>query len=371
MKPNKKRTYLILIVVSIIIIIAVVLKVKNYMDQSSRRPQITPNVVLANPAKKAISNFISLTGDVNADQQANIYSRVSGNIEKVFVDIGQYVQRGQILAIIDSTLYAQNARQAQGLYAQAEANYQNAKMNYERNDKLFGQNLIAKQEVDNSKTAYEVAKAQKEAQLASYKNALTQLTYCRITAPFAGYITKRFLDAGAYVTASTTSASSTLFVLMDIGKVKILANLPERNISILGNVKEADVKVDAFKDRFFKGFIARTSEAVDPSTGTMQLEIDVNNSDRILKPGMFATVTFLLEKKEDALTLPLNVVLNDDKGNFVYKFNPDSTVSKVSVKTGLKEVSIVEILEGIGINDKIVVVGQTMIKDKMKVKVAR
>jgi RND family efflux transporter MFP subunit len=371
MKPNKKRTYLILIGISIVILIIVAIKVKDYTEQSGRRPQAAPNVVLANPQKKAISNYISLTGDINADQQANIYSRVSGNIEKIFVDIGQYVQKGQTLAIIDSTIYAQNARQAQGLYAQAEANYQNAKMSYERNSKLFEQNLIAKQEVDNSKTAYEVAKAQKEAQSASYKNSLTQLTYCRIVAPFAGYITKRFLDAGAYVTASTTSASSTLFVLMDIGKVKILANLPERNINILGKVKEADVKVDAFSDKLFKGIIARTSEAVDPNSRTMQLEIDVNNNEKILKPGMFATVSFILDKKDDALTLPLNVVLNDDKGKFVYKFASDSTVNKVSVETGLEQEDLIEIVKGLSVSDKIVVVGQTLVKDKMKVKVMR
>ena len=368
---KKKRNYLIVIALLVIVIIIVVLKIQDYMEGSSKRPVASQNVVLANPEKKTISNYISLTGDIAADQQANIYSRVSGNIEKIFVDIGQFVQKGQILALIDSTIYAQNTRQAQGLYAQAEANFQNAKMNYERNNKLSDQNLIAKQEVDNAKTAYEVAKAQKEAQNASYKNALTQLNYCKITAPFAGYITKRMLDAGAYVTASTTSASSTLFVLMDIAKVKILANLPEKNINILDKVKDADIKVDAFANRIFKGIIARTSEAVDPGTRTMQFEIDINNADRTLKPGMFATATFILEKKEDALTLPLNVVINDDKGQFVYKFTPDSTVRKVYVKTGLQEESLIEIVQGLDQSDRVVVIGQTLIKDKMKVKVVR
>ncbi len=158
---------------------------------------------------------------------------------------------------------------------------------------------------------------------------------------------------------------------MDINKVKILANLPEKNINILGKVKEADVSVDALGDKMFKGVIARTGEAVDPGTRTMQLEVDINNTDHILKPGMFANVTFLMEKKDSAVTLPLNVVLNDDKGKFVYKFNSDSTVSKVAVKTGLQEESIVEILNGVGINDKVVVVGQTLVKDKLKVKVSR
>lgn len=371
MAQNKKKIYFIVTLVILLIAVAVAFKINDYLSQSSRRPQLTPNIVVANPEKGEITSLINLTGDIAAEQQANIYSRVSGNVEKIFVDIGQYVRKGQMLAIIDSTIYSQNARQAQGLYAQAEANYQNAKMNYERISKLFDQNLISKQEVDNSKTAYEVAKAQKEAQLANYKNTLTQLAYCKITAPFSGYITKRLLDAGAYVTASTNAPSSTLFTLMDISKVKIMANLPEKNMAILGKVKQAEVKVDAYEDKKFIGVINRTNQAVDPATRTVQLEVDIDNNENILKPGMFATVTFVMEKKENTLLLPLNVILNDDNGGFVYKFNPDSTVIKTPVKTGLKNESKIEILEGIKESDKVVVVGQTLIKDKMKVKVTR
>jgi len=368
---DKKTKLFLVVIISIILLIIVVYKINDYVKSSTTRPKTLTAVIVSNPERKQVNNTIDLTGDILAYQQAIIYSRVSGNIEKIFVDIGSFVKKGDILAVIDSTIYSQNVRQAYGLYLQAEANYQNAKMNYERNLKLFEQNLIAKQEVDNAYTAYEVAKGQKESQYANYKNALTQLNYCKIIAPFTGYITKRFLDPGAYVTASANSPSSSLFTLMDISKVKILVNLPEKNITILEKVKEADICVDAYKDKIFRGRIERISDALDPNTRTLQVEIDIDNKDRILKPGMFGTVSFLIEKKDNAMVLPLDAVLKDDYGKFVYVFKNDSTVAKTYVKTGLQKETFIEILGGISDKDKIVVVGQTLIKDKMKVRIAR
>ena len=368
---DKKKKLFLVVIVSIILLIIVAYKINDYVKSSTTRPKALTAVLISNPERKQVNNTIDLTGDILPYQQATIYSRVSGNIEKIFVDIGSLVKKGDILAVIDSTIYSQNARQAYGLYLQAEANYQNAKMNYERNLKLFEQNLIAKQEVDNAYTAYEVAKGQKESQQANYKNALTQLNYCKIIAPFAGYITKRFLDPGAYVTSSANSPSSSLFTLMDISKVKILVNLPEKNITILEKVKEADICVDAYKDKIFKGKVERISDALDPNTRTLQVEIDIDNKDRILKPGMFGTVSFLIEKKDNAMVLPLDAVLKDDYGKFVYVFKNDSTVSKTYVNTGIQKETFIEILGGVSDKDKIVVVGQTLIKDKMKVRIAR
>jgi membrane fusion protein (multidrug efflux system) len=366
-----KRKRNIILLVLIIFIAVVGYKIYDYQSLSARRAPQTQTVVLGNPEKRLISNYLSLTGDIIADKQANIYARVSGNIEKIYVDIGQYVNRGEILAIIDSSIYTQNALQAQGLFAQAEANYQNAQMNYERNSKLYEQKLISKQDYDYSQTSFEVAKAQREAQFANFTNAQTQLSYCKVTAPFSGYITKRMFDEGAYISASAATQSSTLFVLMDINKVKITANLPEKNIDILNKVKEADIKVDALKDKNFKGTISRASEAVDLATRTLPLQIIIDNKGGILKPGMFASIIFTLEQKENSLTLPLNTVLTDDDGTFVYKFMPDSTVGKTYVEIGIQENNVLEIVQGLTEDDQVVIVGQTLVRDNMKIRVAR
>ncbi len=131
------------------------------------------------------------------------------------------------------------------------------------------------------------------------------------------------------------------------------------------------VTADALPGVKFKAIVKKISGAVDLTTRTMQVEIDIENPDKILKPGMFANITMVMDKKENALTLPNQVVPDDDKGNFVYLLKPDSTVEKRYVKIGIKQDTKFEVLSGITENDPLVFVGQSLVKDKMKVKIAK
>ena len=121
----------------------------------------------------------------------------------------------------------------------------------------------------------------------------------------------------------------------------------------------------------YKGKITKSSQAVDLSTRTMAVEVEIVNPDASLKPGMFSTIVFITDKKKDAAMIPDQVVISDEEGSFVYIINPDTSVTKKYVKTGMKMDNNIEILSGISKNDKIVVVGQTLVKDKMKVKLSK
>jgi len=371
MTKRKKRTLIFISLIAVVFIFLIFLRIKENYSESSRRPAMIPNVVVDTPSRGDVFRTLNLTGDILAFQQANIFSKVSGNIEKIYTDIGEYVSKGKMLALIDTAIYAQNVRQALGVLMQAEANMQNAKMVYERNTSLLDQNLIARQDVDNSKTAYEIADAQREAASANYKNALTQLSYCKIIAPFSGYITKRLLDAGAYVSANISSPSSVLFVIMDIEKVKVFANIPEKNVPVLKDVKSVIVTTDAYPQKVFNAVLSRISEAVDLATRTMQVEINIDNHERLLKPGMFATVNLVLEKKSNVIVLPNNIILKDDGGQYVFKISSDSIVFKQYVKIGIQEENRSEIISGVNETDKIVTIGQTLINDKMKVRITK
>ncbi len=369
---NKKRSkYVIYGLIAVLIIVLTVIKIEQNNAESSRRPAAIPSVVLGKAERGEIVRSESLTGDILPIQQANIYARVSGNIEQIKVDIGDRVGKGQLLALIDTTIYSQNAKQARANYVQAKASLENTKLNFGRNKSLFEQNLISQQDLDNSRTAYDVSLAQEEAALANYTNALTQLSYCRVTAPFSGYITKRFLDPGAYVTSSTSSASSTLFTLMDLGKLKAIINLPEKDVPLIPKVLGVQVIADALPGKVFNAKLKKISEAVDLSTRTMAVEVDIENPGKLLKPGMFATVNLILGKKSDTILLPNNVVLNDDNGNYVFVLNKDNTVTQKYIQLGLQENNSDEILSGIDEHDRIVFVGQTLIKNGSKVKVAK
>ncbi|MCE1187544.1 MAG: efflux RND transporter periplasmic adaptor subunit [Ignavibacteria bacterium] len=364
---SKKVIWITAIVILLVII--VIIRFQAGSSEANKKGGAAPAVSIGKPVRGEMEYTILLTGDVSPVKQAMIYTKVSGNIEREFVDIGSAVGQGQLLALIDTSIYSQNMKQAYGSYLQAEANYINTKANYERNASLLNKNLIARQDLDNAKTAFDVAIAQREVSLANYKNTQTQLSYCKITAPFSGTITKRFYDAGTYVTAGQPTTSA-LFTLMDVNALKIMANIPERDIAAVAKVREADITVDALPDKHFSGKITKTSESVDLSTRTMVVQIDVNNPGHLLKPGMFANVTFVLDKKENTLKLPTESVQKDEKGWFVYTL-PDSTVHKQYIQIGLRQEKEVEIISGVTENDKVVVAGQTLIKDKMKVRVVR
>lgn len=365
-----KKTFSIISVVIILMIILVIVKVNS--SDSAKRPALIPLVVAGSITENEIQKTETLTGDILPDQQANVFTKVNGNIEKIYTDIGSRVKQNQVLALIDTTLYAQSMKQAKANLMQAEANYQNAKLNYERNKKLLEQKMVAQQDLDNAKSTLDVSLAQKQAAEALYNNAVTQLSYCKITAPFAGVITKRTYDQGSYVASSTSgSQSSVLFTLMKTDRLKMSVNIPERTIPYLSNIKEIDVKADALPDKIFKGKISKISQAIDLATRTMAVEVEIINPDGDLKPGMFASVIFITEKKYGAKIVPNQTVLSDDKGSYIYVINADTTVSKRYVKTGIAMNDKIEIVSGAEASDKIVFVGQTLVKDKMKVKITK
>jgi RND family efflux transporter MFP subunit len=367
MSTKKKSFYIIIVLIIIVSFVAL----KMATSSTEKRGIPAPLVVKGSASRGEIVNSLSFTGDIMPIQQAIIYSKVSGNIERNFVDIGSVVSQGQILALIDTTIYAQNMKQANATYFQADVSYQNNKINYERSKKLFEQNLIARQDLENAKTAMDASLAQKEAAYANYSNTLTQLSYCKVRAPFSGIITKRFFDQGSYINASGASPNSSLYILMNVTKLKSYVNIPEKNVPLLNKVSSVLLSADALPGVNFSAGIKKISEAVDLTTRTMQIEVDIDNIGKLLKPGMFANITMVLDKKENVLTLPNQVVLDDDKGSFVYLLKPDSTVEKRYVKIGIKQDTKFEVLSGINENDPLIFVGQSLVRDKMKVKIAK
>ncbi len=364
-----KKNYLIAGGAIVILLLIIIIKIAS--GDSSKRQQPRSFVSVGMLTKGDVERIESLTGDIIPIQQASIFAKVSGNVENNFVDIGSRVGNNQILALIDTTIYSQNAKQAKANYMQAQANYQNSKLNYERNKKLLEQKLIAQQDLDNAKAAFDIASAQKEAAEAVYNNAATQLSYCKITAPFAGTITKRNFDPGSYVTATTNAQGSVLFMLMNIDRLKTVVNVPERSVPYLSTIKDVEVIADAIPNKKFSARISKISQAVDLSTRTMAVEIEINNPGAILKPGMFATVQLVTEKKTNSDIIPNQIALSDEQGDFVYVLNPDTSVSKKYVKIGIRMDDKLEVLSGLNETDRIVFVGQSIIRDKMKVKIAK
>ncbi|MGE5402097.1 MAG: efflux RND transporter periplasmic adaptor subunit [Ignavibacteriales bacterium] len=347
---NKRTKWVIAIVIAVVAVIIAIRMIGSRSSGAADAPrQNMPLVKTEKPVKQDVIYTLRYTGDIAAIQQANIFSKVSGNIEKILVDLGSSVRRNQLLAVIDSTeLYQQ--------YQQTAATFYNQKINYERTKQLYDQNLVAKQDLDNADAAMKVAQA-------NFATAQTRLGYARITAPFNGYITKRFLDRGALV----QPGSSTIFTIMKNDSVKVIVNVLEKDIPNIARGKQATIKVDAFPGKEFTGAITRVNQAIDMTTRTMETEIDIVNRDFLLKPGMYADVSIFVTKHPDAITIPTPALLNDDKGSYVYLL--DSTRAKrAEVKPGLEQNARTEIISGLSGNEDVVTVGQQFLKDGIKVR---
>lgn len=340
---NKKR--LIIVSAAVILGLAVVLRILAGNAASDNRRQALPLVKVQTPVRESVTRTLQFTGDMVAIRQASIYSKVDGNLEKVYVDIGSSVSTGQLLALIDTTLLYQQ-------YQSAAAAFENARANYLRTKELSEQNLVARQDIDNADAALKVSKS-------AYDLALTRLGYAWITAPFSGFITKRFLDPGALVKES----SSQLFMLMDLSAMKVIVNVLEKDIPLIKEGRLARVSVDAYPGREFSGVVKRYAQAVDLATRTMEVEVDIPNGDRILKPGMFARVTLDVDVRPNAITVPTQSLLSDDSGNYVFIVVQD-TARRIPVSVGVEQDGRTEILKGLLGTESVVTVGQQFVKDR-------
>jgi membrane fusion protein (multidrug efflux system) len=348
MKVNRKAVIIAFLGLLFVGFVLFRISQRESSNEASRRP--APLVATVNPTRENLVRTLTYNGDVLPFQQAYIYAKVTGTLERVFVDMGDFVRQGRLLATIDSTELVQQV-------LQTSATYENALINYNRTNDLAAQNLLAKQDLDNAQAAMTVAKA-------NYDNAVTKLSYARITAPFSGIITKRNLDPGAVV----TSNNSTLFTLMDLEHVKVITSIPEKDVPTLERVKSAQVTVDALPGKAFRGEVSRLSQAIDLNTRTMPVEIDIENASHQLKPGMFATVTLSAEEHKNALVLPIQAILTDDQGQFVFVAE-GGKVKKDYVKPGWEISNRLEIVGGLTGGEDVVVSGQQQLREGVAVRV--
>ncbi len=352
MDMTVKRKYLYLLGGAVLLIAFIAWRIASGDPSADTRRQNIPVVKTENPLRTTVMYDLVYTADVAAVQQASIYPKVSGTLDRVYVDMGTPVRRGQMLALIDTTELFQTRQQA-------AATSQNAVLTFRRTKDLFDQKLVAAQDLENAEAAMKVASATLDV-------ATTRLNYARITAPFGGTITKKFLDPGAVVSALT----STLFNLMDPDKMKIIINVLEQDIPRVTMGLAATVTVDAFPEKKFTGTVSKFAQAVDLATRTMAVEIDIPNPGHLLAPGMFANVLLNVGQHKDALTLPTQAILRDDQGMYVYVALQD-TARRVRVGAGNEQNSRTEILSGLQGTEEIITTGQQYVRNNGPVSVQK
>lgn len=331
------------------------------------------------PLKQDLDIRLSYTADISPNQVVHIFSRVDGYISKLYVDKGDFVKANQLLVEIDHQDYLHAVNQAKANLAaarakvtQQDATVRNAKLTLERMRALIKDQFVSQQDLDNAQVNTDAAvaalaslRAQVKQMEVALAQAETNLAYSYIRAPFAGYIAERNLDLGAYVTGAATSTSTTsrgILTLHDIGIVRTLIEVVEKDVPLVQIGQKANIRAEAYPDRVFEGTVTRVVQALNRATRTMTVEVDLPNNDRLLKGGMFARVEVLVGKHEDALQLPIDAVSRLEDAQYVYVVR-ESKAERVPVEIGRRDGNLVEITKGLEGSEQVIVSGKDLVHD--------
>ena len=321
-----------------------------------RPPTTSPPLAVQTtaPHHGEIARTITLpTFRILALQEATLYAKVSGYLKTLTVDKGDAVKEGQLLAEIEvPELLADEAQY------QAESNV--SRTNYERmaEARQKAPDLVVPQAVDDLRGQWEVAQAK-------LQRTRTLLQYARITAPFTGTITARFVDPGAFIPAATTGStpqSAALVTLMDYTRVRVQVFVPEPEVPFIKNGLPAKVTVEELPGRTFPGSVTRFAHALDPGTKTMLTEIELPNPNGDLRPGAYASVQLEVERKHDALLVPTQALLVEKAGTSVFTV-ADGKAKKTPIQVGFNDGTNVELTKGIDPAQPVILLGKQTLND--------
>ena len=304
--------------------------------------EVKPAVKVANVAVRPVDQVRDYVGTVQAEVKNNIAPQAPGRINKIFVEVGDHVRKGQKLVQMD-------AANLQQLTLQIE----NQKVDFARVKELYAVGGVSKAEFDNMKMSLEVAESQ-------YRNIMENT---QLLSPIDGIVTARNYDAG-----DMYAMTAPIFTVEQIAPVKLLVGVSESDYSKVHVGDEVKVAADALPGQEFVGKINRIYPTVDPTTRTFTAEVKIDNSYKTLRPGMFVRATVNFGTNNNVVIPDVAVVKQQGSGErFVYVLNEDNTVSYTKVTLGRRMGAEYEVLEGIADSAKVVIGGQIRLKDGIKV----
>lgn len=423
---NKKYSFKAIVSIFLVLILSFFIGCKKKGDEPEEETKVLVEVV---PVREGeIAKEIQFTGSIEAKAEVKIYPQTTATVKDIMVEIGDLVQKGDVMALLDSDeMKAQLAQakaalevmrakwaqmetgarpeeiaQAEDLVIKAKAALKDAESNFIRSKEMIERGTISERQFESSEVAYTVAKADLssaqerlkmlkagatkedrdalQAQVrqaeAAVESAQIRLSYARITSPFKGTVSERFFETG-----DLAMPGKPLFTVVQMDTVKVIIAFQENQIQFLNEQIPARIYVAAYPDKEFVGKIERVSPTLNPQTRMFSAEIRLNNAKHLLRPGMFAAVIFSVDSHSNALLVPKEAVVylqNSTSGETInglalqqtYLFVvEDEKVHMRKVALGHISGGMLEILEGVKAGDQIVTVGLHKLKDGDMVKV--
>jgi len=349
---KKKLTIAAFAVLTLICIIAFVSHSRAGSDKSE---SVTTAVV----EKRDMGSLVQATGIIKpkVGAEVKVGARITGKVEHLYANIGDRVKQGQILVRLEQDDLKARADQAEASWLEAEAAFNKAGIDLDRDKPLAIEGYISQQNIDVLQNAYDMAKARLMRAKADKDFAKAQLSYATITAPISGTIASVTTQQGETVAAGLNAP--TFITIIDLGKLEVNAYIDETDVGKIGVGQEALFTVDTFADKDFKGKVTAIypRAVLQENVVNYITLISIENSEGKLKPDMTANVTITLKKKKGVLAVPGAAVVRDGGKKYVMLQATDGKASRREVRTGWKESSFLEITSGLGEGDVVVVNG--------------
>lgn len=312
----------------------------SHKDKSDKQSAGEPTAM---SVTEVIEDSVMVTknypGMLVADNTVNVVGQVNGHITSVHVSGGEYVRKGQVLFTIDPTLYANAVAEAQAALNTARADYEYAEEHYNAVSRALASNAVSKMEVSQAKSDRDQALSQINNAKASLATAQTRLGYCTVTAPISGHISSNMLSQGSYVAGEASPV--TLATIYDDSKVKVKFSIDDdiyetiaNGTLLTGDYDHIPVTFSEPMPHSYTGKLYYMEPAIDPSTGTMQIEAKIDNPYNELRSGMYATVSIPYVTRPHALLVYEASVGTDQRGRYMYTVGDSSQIVYTPVTVG-------------------------------------
>mgnify|MGYP002644508531 FL=1 len=370
---KKKRTAIAVIGIGLVIGIYLIVT-----HRSEPKPEL-PTVVIAPATQKDVEIYGEYVGRVRAQQFVEVRARVEGYLEQMLFAEGTYVNKNQVLFVINQDQYRAKADKARAQLKKDEAQAQKAKRDLERIRPLYEQNAASQLDLDNAIAAYETAEASVGMSRADLDQAELELGRTIVRSPIAGHISERHVDLGTLVGPGAKSLLASVVksdtVLVDFSMTALdYLKSKERNV-LLGQKDstrswQPSVTITLADNTVYphKGLVDFAEPQVDPRTGTFSVRAEMPNPNRVLLPGQFTKVKLLLDVREHSTVVPMKSVIIEKGGAYIFVMRRDSTVERRFIELGPEFQNQVVVERGLVANENIVTEGFHKLTPGMKVK---
>jgi RND family efflux transporter MFP subunit len=356
---HRRKSWLLLVIAVVVVGSLLVSGIRSRVKARTKLSAETKQVALTavstvTPTQTAPTEEIVLPGNVQPFITSPIYARTNGYLKKWYFDIGAHVKQGQLLAVIESPEVDQQLQQARSNLLTAKANLELATITKTRYEGLLRTNAVSQQDVDNTVGTYNANKAIVEADQAAVEQYSALVSFEKVYAPFDGIITARNTDIGDLINAGSNSNVKTdLFHMAQPGTLRVYVNVPEEYSRGTKVGMTADLSLAEFPGRKFQGKLVRTADAINVTTRTLLVEIDVPNPTNTLLTGSYAEVHLAVPAQNSTFLIPVNTLIFRSQGLQVGVVK-DGKVVLTTVTAGHDFGNQIEVVSGLKLDDQVI-----------------